>query len=288
MIYPSEADIVPAVKHLVEGLKPYAQANKVTVSFHTNVNELVTQYQPSHLIQSLSHVICHIISLIPPESRVEVRLYSCPENKQLAIEVENSGINLIPVNGIPLGSVYTFESHPLDDGTIYRLTLPVNSKSFDNKHIYSQNKPDANDLPQFYAEIRKRLKSHFTQAEKLVAALSRTRPAEASFLQKINVLIQANLEKEDFDTNTLCKAMGMSRTQLFRRLKPLIRQAPANYIKTMRLQKAKELLETTDVTVSEVAFKTGFQTVSHFTKIFQKQYDVLPSTFKRNNNATNK
>jgi transcriptional regulator GlxA family with amidase domain len=51
----------------------------------------------------------------------------------------------------------------------------------------------------------------------------------------------------------------------------------------MRLQRAKELLETTDLTVSEIAFKTGFQTASHFTKIFQKQYGILPSVFRRDN-----
>jgi transcriptional regulator GlxA family with amidase domain len=138
-----------------------------------------------------------------------------------------------------------------------------------------------NELPKFYAEVRKRLHSHFTQAEKLVAALSDNRPREAAFLQKINALIFANLEDEQFDSTALCKAMAMSRTQLFRRLKPLIRQAPAHYIKTIRLQKAKALLETTDLTVGEVAFKTGFQTPSHFTKVFLQQYGVLPSLFRR-------
>jgi transcriptional regulator GlxA family with amidase domain len=71
-------------------------------------------------------------------------------------------------------------------------------------------------------------------------------------------------------------------------LKSLIQQAPANYIKIIRLQKAKELLETTDLTVGEVVFRTGFQTLSHFTHIFQKQYGVLPSVFRRSNiSATN-
>lgn len=120
-----------------------------------------------------------------------------------------------------------------------------------------------------------------------MAALSQSRPLEASFLQKINALIKANLHDEHFDTLALCKAMAMSRTQLFRRLKPLIRQAPATYIKTMRLQKAKELLETTELTVSEVAFKCGFTTPSHFTKVFQRQYGLLPSLFQRSRRATN-
>ena len=122
----------------------------------------------------------------------------------------------------------------------------------------------------------------------LVAALYNKRPQEAIFLQKINALILANLEDEQFDSTALCKAMSMSRTQLFRRLKPLIREAPAHYIKTMRLQKAKELLETTDLTVGEVVFKTGFQSKSHFTKIFLQRYGVLPSVYRRTaKSATN-
>jgi transcriptional regulator GlxA family with amidase domain len=151
-----------------------------------------------------------------------------------------------------------------------------------------ENGTPGNNLPVFYTEIQKRLQFHFTQAEKLVAALAENRPREAAFLQKINALIKANFKNEAFDTNALCKAMAMSRTQLFRRLKPLIRQAPAKYIKTIRLQKAKELLETTDLTVGEVSFKTGFQTLSHFTKVFQLQYGVLPSVFRRSHkSATN-
>jgi transcriptional regulator GlxA family with amidase domain len=82
--------------------------------------------------------------------------------------------------------------------------------------------------------------------------------------------------------------MNMSRTQLFRRLKPLIQQPPAKYIKSIRLQKAKELLETTDITVGDAAFKTGFQTQSHFTKAFVDSFGFRPSAIKRKNgHATN-
>jgi transcriptional regulator GlxA family with amidase domain len=121
-----------------------------------------------------------------------------------------------------------------------------------------------------------------------MASLEKSQPQEAAFMQKINALIKANLEYENFDTDAVCKAMSMSRTQLFRRMKSLIKQAPANHIKIMRLQKAKELLETTDCTVSEVSFKTGFQAISHFTKVFKKQYGILPSAYRNNNgHATN-
>jgi AraC-like DNA-binding protein len=284
MIYASEADIVPLIRNLINALQPYALANQVSLTFTSNENVLPIVHEPYSLIQSLSHLICQIINLIPHESKIEVRLRSLAQEGNLFIEIENTGINLKPVSNII--TAYHFGCDALQNGTLYKLLLSLNHQLA----IKTQNNytvPAHNHLPQFYAEMRKRLQSHFTQAEKLVAALSQTRPMEASFLQKINTLIKANLHDECFDTQAICKAMAMSRTQLFRRLKPLIRQAPATYIKTMRLQLAKELLETTELTVSEVAYKSGFPTASHFTKVFQQQYGLLPSHFRRNRNATN-
>ena len=119
-------------------------------------------------------------------------------------------------------------------------------------------------------------------------ALSRSNPLEAAFLKKVNELIVSNMETHQFDTNHLSEIMNLSRTQLFRRLKPIVQQSPGSYIRMIKLQKAKELFETTDLRISEVAYKTGFETASHFTKVFTKQYGVKPSLFcKKKDNATN-
>jgi len=143
-------------------------------------------------------------------------------------------------------------------------------------------------IPDFYNEIRKRLRSHFSNADTLVAQLSVMYPKEAAFLQKINAVIVSNMDNVFFDTSVLSREMNMSRTALFRRLKPLIRQPPATYIKSIRLHKAKELLETTDISVGDAAFKTGFQTQSHFSKAFAESFGFLPSSIRRRNKtATN-
>ncbi|MEI7725517.1 MAG: helix-turn-helix domain-containing protein [Bacteroidota bacterium] len=216
-----------------------------------------------------------------------MHLLNSPDNKNVLIEIENTNINLIQVNEVNAQTTYLFTGYPLTDGTLYRLILPLNQQTASQNQPLQTN-PSTYTLPQFYREIQKRLHTHFTQAEKLIATLEQNRPQEAAFMQKINTLIKVNLENEHFDSNALCKSMSMSRTQLFRRLKSLIHQAPAIYIKTIRLQRAKEMLETSDFTVSEIAYKTGFQTVSHFTKIFKKQYGIQPSVFRRaNNSATN-
>ena len=184
--------------------------------------------------------------------------------------------------------IYTFTGYPLSSGTIYRLLIPVQQNANGTANQQANTTASTNYLPQFYKEVQKRFRSHFTQTEKLMATLEKSQPQEAAFMQKINALIKVNLENENFDTNALCKAMSLSRTQLFRRLKSLIKQAPANHIKIMRLQKGKELLETTDDTISQITFKTGFQTISHFTKIFKKQYGLVPSAYRQTNgHATN-
>jgi AraC-like DNA-binding protein len=286
MIYPSESDIIPFVKSITQSLQPYAQANEVHISFSSAIKKQAVNYQPFLLSQSLVQLICSIINLVPPKSEIEVRLHYCPENKNLYAEIENTGINLVLMTEIIVQNSYHFDVYPTSNGTVYRLVLPLNKNSTSPDVVIKTN--TSIDLPQFYAEIQKRLRSHFSESEKHMATLELSRPKEAAFMQRINTLIKVNLEDENFDTDALCKAMSLSRTQLFRRLKSLIHQAPANYIKNIRLQKAKELLETTDLTVGEVVFKTGFQTLSHFTHIFQKQYGILPSVFRRSNkSATN-
>ena len=287
MIYPAEADIIPLLKNLVQALQPYAQANDVHISFSSGIKKQVVQYQPFLLSQSLLKLICNIINLLPPKSRITIKLLCGADDKHLEIAVENNSINLIRVIDVCTQPIYSFTGSPLANGTIYRLLLPLQQEVHTSTNM-SHTIASGNTFPQFYKEVQKRFRSHFTQTEKLMATLEKSQPKEAAFMQKINALIKVNLENENFDTNALCKAMSLSRTQLFRRVKSLIKEAPANHIKTMRLQKAKELLETTDCTVSQIAFKTGFQTISHFTKVFKKQYGVVPSAYRQTNgHATN-
>jgi AraC-like DNA-binding protein len=279
MIYPAEADIITFLKGLAESLQPYAQANDIRIYFSSEVKKLSVHYQPFLLAQSVFHLVCNLINLLPPNSQVKIRLSHKSAAQHLQIEVENDNINLIRVNEVCAKTIYTFNVYDLPRGTLYKLCIPLQAY-----HLLA-NKPAAvnaviKTLPQFYKEVQKRFQSHFTQAERLIATLEQNQPQKAAFMQKINALIKVNLENENFDTNALCKAMSLSRTQLFRRLKCLIKQAPANYIKLKRLQRAKEMLETSDCTISQITFQTGFQTVSHFTKVFKKQYGVPPSLFR--------
>ena len=66
--------------------------------------------------------------------------------------------------------------------------------------------------------------------------------------------------------------------QLFRKMRALIGISPSAFIRDYRLDRAKELLQTTDQNVSEVAFKVGYKNLAHFSKSFQAKYGHPPST----------
>ena len=224
-------------------------------------------------------MICEIINFIPGGENIDITLTK--SEQYLELQIQNTGLDLSHNEEVNHNSLLNFSVSHLPAGTIF-------SYKFFKKEIEAL-KEDATGiqltvskgLPEFYSEVRKRLRSHFTKAENLVSFLQIHHPKDALFLQKVHALIEKNMENELFDSSSLAIALHMSRTQLFRRLKPIIQQAPATYIKSVRLQKAKTLLETTNLTVGEVCYQTGFQSQSHFSKIFTTKYGLCPSLFRR-------
>ncbi|HEY4967346.1 MAG TPA: helix-turn-helix domain-containing protein [Puia sp.] len=280
-----ETDIVVMLRHLVMSLKVFAKTHEVNLLFQSKRGKIVLSYDPEEIVHVIVTLICRAVIYTPPNQTISLAcsLTEEAERKILKINISITGINLFWISQVTqdIKQSITVQSTP-DGGTRYSLEWPfmktMSSAMETNRNPgnYHQN------LPSFYSEIRKQLQSHFTKSDKLLAALVSRHPKDAVFLQKVNFLILTNIDKDGFNANHLSTALGMSRTQLYRTLHPIIRQAPGIYIRTMRIQKAKELMETTDMRIGEVAFNTGFQTPSHFTRVFIKHYGVRPSVFRRN------
>ncbi len=281
-------DLNHFVKHLLHALKPIAKAEDIDLSFMPAANPVNAVFQAAALISDLTHIICKLVEFTPEQEKIIVSIEDSSAQKSKVI-IRNSGINLARNNEVthacklPVKVVTS-----LGQATQYEIEIDLFEEEIASGHASDEHMNGQKIIPDYYAEIRKRLRSHFTKADNLVEVLSRHNPREATFLKKVNEVIIANIENRQLDANHLSEIMNMSRTQLFRRLKPIIQQSPGNYIRTIKLQKAKELFETTDMRISEVAYKTGFETASHFTKVFTKQYGVKPSLFcKKKDNATN-
>ncbi|HUR31224.1 MAG TPA: hybrid sensor histidine kinase/response regulator transcription factor [Saprospiraceae bacterium] len=104
---------------------------------------------------------------------------------------------------------------------------------------------------------------------------------EDAFLKKIRSLVEENLSESAFEIEGLSQLAGMSRSQMFRKLKALTGQSPSLYIRGIRLQKAKELLEDSDLNVSEVAYQVGFSSPAYFSDAFTEMYNIRPSQLKK-------
>jgi len=104
---------------------------------------------------------------------------------------------------------------------------------------------------------------------------------ELQFIQQVNEKIYQHLDDETFKAIQLARAMAMSETQLYRKLKATTNQSIAQYIRSIRLKEAYELLETTDLAIGDIASKVGFRQLSHFSKVFHKQYNKRPSELRK-------
>ncbi|MEN7547412.1 two-component regulator propeller domain-containing protein [Rapidithrix thailandica] len=102
---------------------------------------------------------------------------------------------------------------------------------------------------------------------------------EDDFLKKAVSLVEDHLCNEDFDIATMGKELGTSRTQLYRKIKEQTGKTVSEFIKEIKLKHACQLLENTELSISEVAFQSGFKSLSHFSRTFQNSYGVSPSEY---------
>ena len=100
------------------------------------------------------------------------------------------------------------------------------------------------------------------------------------FLIKAIEIVESNLSNSDFDVTQFCTELGVSRMQLHRKFKGIVGQSTTEFIKSVRIKHAAELLSRGQYNVSEAMYEVGFDNPSYFTKSFKKIYGVNPSEFK--------
>lgn len=125
--------------------------------------------------------------------------------------------------------------------------------------------------------LRQKLQARFQNPNNIPPIKETELKIEHEFLQKIRHEMEAHLSEEDFGIVHLCRAIDMSRTQLHRKIKALTSYSTSQYLRKIRLQKAKELLETTELNVSEVTFKVGFRYPQNFSTAYMEEFGTQPS-----------
>jgi YesN/AraC family two-component response regulator len=100
---------------------------------------------------------------------------------------------------------------------------------------------------------------------------------EEQFMSKVLQVIQTHLAEEEFSIEQFGKEVGMSRMQLHRKLKALTGKSASNYLRSIRLNKAKKMIEEQKGSISEIAYSVGFSSPQYFTRSFKDEFGYPPS-----------
>ena len=100
------------------------------------------------------------------------------------------------------------------------------------------------------------------------------------FITRFKEAVEARLADSDASVEDLAADMNLSRVQLYRKVKATTGSSPVELLRTARLNRGYQLLLTTDLSISEVAYQVGFTAPSYFTKCFKEEYGLLPGDIK--------
>lgn len=120
------------------------------------------------------------------------------------------------------------------------------------------------------------------RAQSTVAAEGLEAPQE-KFMARVRGAIEAHLEQSAFSVDDLAEAVALSRVQLHRKLTAVVGQSPAEYVRNYRLDRAAAMLKAEVGNVAEVAWKTGFESQSHFARVYRERFGHPPSQTPRSN-----
>lgn len=102
---------------------------------------------------------------------------------------------------------------------------------------------------------------------------------DEKMIEKAIKFVEAKIADPDFTVENLSHELGMSRVHLYKKLTALTGKSPLEFIRTIRLQHAAQLLEKSQLTVAEVAYKVGFNNPKYFAKYFKEHFNILPSLY---------
>lgn len=116
------------------------------------------------------------------------------------------------------------------------------------------------------------------QLEEMVGDISMKSPDE-KLMERIMAFINNNLDDTDISNEDLADNVGISRVHLHRKMKELTGQTPHDFIRSIRLKKASQLLKRGDISITEVVYACGFGSAASFSTIFKKQFGVSPREY---------
>ncbi|SFO65802.1 Signal transduction histidine kinase [Chitinophaga sp. YR627] len=157
----------------------------------------------------------------------------------------------------------------LDNGATDYITKPFNYEVLLSRirNIVSQQ-----------VSLKKTFRQHIDAHPEEIAISSQ----DELFLQQALQIVEKNISNPDFSVEELSRGLHMSRVSAYKKLLSITGKTPLEFIRSIRLKRAAQLLGKSQLTVAEVAYEVGFNNPKYFAKYFKLEYGVLPSAYKNN------
>lgn len=111
--------------------------------------------------------------------------------------------------------------------------------------------------------------------------------SEKHFITQLTQYIEEHITDENLSLDLICDNMAVSRIQLYRKITDLTSKTPSEFIRSVKLKRAEKLLRTTDLTVQEIMFRSGFNNKSYFYREFSARFHVSPKEFRKKISESN-
>ena len=105
---------------------------------------------------------------------------------------------------------------------------------------------------------------------------------DQKFLNDFKSVMKKEMTNSEITADEIAKELGVSRVQLFRKVKALVGTGVNEYLLSLRLQKARDMLRNSDLTVAQVAYEVGFGSATYFATVFKQKFNITPTEFKNN------
>ncbi|MCB2407850.1 substrate-binding domain-containing protein [Hymenobacter lucidus] len=127
---------------------------------------------------------------------------------------------------------------------------------------------------------RARQREHFRRQLSVDTATVAPQRVDQKFLADLTAIVEANLSRSELSVEDIGRSLGISRVQLYRKVKAVLGTGVTDFIQGIRLTKARQLLLDDELTIAEVAYQLGFSSPSYFSTSFKARYQVSPSEFR--------
>lgn len=189
---------------------------------------------------------------------------------------ENTALNHIPIIALTASTTFQERLSCIEAGADAVLVKP----------FYSD---ELRTLARHFINQRSILREQFTSTGSSLAADNNVQRSkdDQEFINKLIDVIHAQMAKEDIDMEHIAAALQLSRKQLRTRVMAITDLTPVAFVLQVRLNYARRLISTQDISLTTIASKCGFQNLSHFSKAFKQQFGVSPLQFRKTNSEFN-